>query len=206
MFVNECLTQCLPGDWVQNILSESSDIYGECAKCRPLWSVLGVNRQELTVQWAIWSVLRAKRRVLKDDLWVVSLSLSLGKGESSEWSCALFHRSRIWLSVFCKDRLRKEDKDEKGSMCLPSLGNRATCVLILISVEIHVGIPRLSVTQCSFGTGCNILLASTPSPMKPAPLAHKPWDLPHGLHSCWPSHTPAASFYFFDHTVQHMAS
>ena len=68
-------------------------------------------------------------------------------------------------------------------MCLASVGNRATCVLILISVEITVGIPQLSVTQCSFGTDRNILLSSTPGPMKPAPLAHKPWDLPHGLRS-----------------------
>ena len=29
-------------------------------------------------------IMPPKRRVLKDDLWVVSLSLSLGKGESSE--------------------------------------------------------------------------------------------------------------------------
>ena len=126
--------------------------------------------------------------------------------------CVISQKPSMWHlgKCFFKDRSRKADKDEKGSVCLPSLGDKAACILLLISVDITQGIPRLSVTQGSFGSDpcCNT---------RPRKLARsQALGSPHDLHSSCPSHAPAALFdfiylffilfWFFDCTVQHVAS
>lgn len=201
--------QCLPGDWVQNILSESSDIYGECAKCRPLWSVLGVNRlltrnsqsrgqfgQDLEQRGEFWKMIFG---------WC-PLSLSLGKGESSEWSRALLKSSVNLVKCFLKDRLlKRRQRRKKGSMCLASVGNRAClCPDSHFCWDYCRDSPAV-MTQCSFGTDRNISSS----------VQHQaPWNPPLGSQALGSTSMASSALltltdsrsFIFDCTVQHMAS
>ena len=193
MFVNECLTQCLPGDWVQNTLWVIRHSWRTC-QVPSIVSVLGVNRllprssfgqhlskEEGFERWSLGGVPESK----------------LGE-RREQWVrlCVISQKPSMWNlgKCFFKDRLRKADKDEKGSVCLPSLGDKAACILILISVDITLGIPRLSVTQWSFGSDWQHLPCCNTRPRKPA--RSQALGSPHDLHSSCPSHAPAALFYF----------